>query len=86
MARATSEDAAAGLPDEMVPPEDVELGLFDPSPLEMPPAERIERARRAEAAALEVPGITNSQGASWGSGEGSLVYANSRGSTSPRRA
>ena len=53
MARATSEDAAAGLPDETTPPEDVELGLYDPSPLEMPPAERIERARRAEAAALD---------------------------------
>ena len=38
------------------------------------------RARAAaEAAALETPGITNSQGASWGSGEGSLVYANSLG-------
>ncbi len=79
MARVTSEDPAAGLPDEMVPPEDVELGLFDPSPLELPPGERIERARRAEAAALEVPGISNSQGASWTSGEGSVVLASSRG-------
>jgi PmbA protein len=79
MARVTSEDPAAGLPDEMVPPEDVELGLFDPSPLELPPGERIERARKAEAAALEVPGISNSQGASWGSGEGSVVLATSRG-------
>jgi PmbA protein len=79
MARATSEDAAAGLPDEMVPPEDVELGMFDPSPQALPAEARIERVRQAEAAALETPGITNSQGASWGSGEGSLVYANSRG-------
>jgi PmbA protein len=79
MARATSEDEAAGLPDELVPPEDVELGLFDPSPAALPAAERIERARRAEAAALEVGGISNSQGASWGSGEGSIVFASSRG-------
>jgi len=79
MARATSEDAAAGLPDEMVPPEDVELGMFDPTPQALPAEERIERARRAEAAALQTPGIANSQGASWGSGEGSLVYASSRG-------
>ena len=79
MARVTSEDPAAGLPDEMVPPEDVELGLFDPSPLELPPGERIDRARQAEAAALAVPGISNSQGASWGSGEGSVVLATSRG-------
>jgi hypothetical protein len=79
MARATSEDAAAGLPEETFPPEDVELALFDASALELPPAERIERARRAEAAALAVPGIDNSQGASWGSGEGSMLLASSRG-------
>jgi len=79
MARATSEDAAAGLPDETFPPEPIELGLFDPSPLELPPAERIDRAKRAEAAALAVPGIDNSQGASWGSGEGSLLLANTNG-------
>ncbi|HSD65302.1 MAG TPA: TldD/PmbA family protein, partial [Vicinamibacteria bacterium] len=79
MARATGEDAAAGLPDEMVPPEDVDLGLFDPSPAALPTDERIERARRAEAAALETPGIVNSQGASWAQGESSLVYANTMG-------
>jgi len=79
MARVTGEDPAAGLADEMVPPEDVELGLFDPSAQALPPEERIERARRAEAVALETPGITNSQGASWSSGEGSVVLADSRG-------
>jgi PmbA protein len=79
MARATGEDPAAGLPDEMVPPEDVELGLFDPSPAALPTDERIERARRAEAAALEAPGIVNSQGASWGQGESSVVLANTMG-------
>jgi PmbA protein len=79
MARATGEDPAAGLPDEMVPPEDVDLALFDPSPQALPAEERIERARRAEAAALETPGIVNSQGASWGSGEGSVVLANTMG-------
>ena len=31
MARASGEDPAAGLPDEMVPPEAIELGLHDPS-------------------------------------------------------
>jgi PmbA protein len=79
MARATGEDPAAGLPDEMVPPEDVNLALFDPSPQALPAEERIERARRAEAAALEIPGIVNSQGASWSSGEGSVVLANTMG-------
>ncbi len=52
MARATGEDAAAGLPDEMIPAEPVELGLHDPSPAALPTEERIERARRAEATAL----------------------------------
>ncbi len=79
MARATGEDPAAGLPDELVPPEEIDLGLFDPSPAELPTDERIERARRAEAVALETPGIVNSQGASWGQGEGRVVLANSLG-------
>jgi PmbA protein len=79
MARATGEDEAAGLPDEMNPPEDVDLALYDPSPAALPTEERIERARKGEAVALETPGITNSQGASWGSGEGSVLLANTRG-------
>ncbi len=79
MARATGEDPAAGLPDELTPPEEVDLGLFDPSPAELPTEERIERARRAESVALETPGIVNSQGASWGQGEGRVLLANSLG-------
>jgi PmbA protein len=79
MARATGEDAAAGLPDESRPAEDLDLGLHDPSVTAVPVAERIERARRAEAAALAVPGITNSQGSAYGSGEGSVVLANTNG-------
>jgi PmbA protein len=80
MARVTSEDPAAGLPDETPPAEDLDLGLFDPSPGLLPTAERIERARRAEAAALSVsPEITNSQGASWSSSEDSMLLANTLG-------
>jgi PmbA protein len=80
MARVTGEDPAAGLPEEVVPAEEVDLGLFDPSPAALPTAERIERARRAEAAALEAsPEITNSQGATYGSGEDTIVLANSLG-------
>jgi PmbA protein len=80
MARVTGEDPAAGLPDEMIPAEDVDLGLFDPTPGRLPTAERIERARRAEAAALAAsPEITNSQGASWSSSEDSVVLANTLG-------
>jgi PmbA protein len=80
MARVTGEDPAAGLPDEHAPAEDVDLGMFDPTPGELPTAERIERARRAEAAALAVsPEITNSQGASWSSSEDAVVLANTLG-------
>jgi PmbA protein len=79
MAGVTGEDPAAGLPEETAPPEDVDLGLYDPSPAALPTDERIERARRAEAAALETPGIVNSQGASWGQGEASVVLANTAG-------
>jgi PmbA protein len=85
MARVTGEDPAAGLPDETFPAEtfpaeEVELGLFDPSPAALPTAERIERARRVEAAALAASAeITNSQGGTYASGEDRLVLANSRG-------
>jgi PmbA protein len=79
MARATGEDGAAGLPEEMIAAEDLDLGLHDPSVAALPVADRIERARRAEAVALAVPGITNSQSSSYGSGEGSVVLANTLG-------
>ena len=80
MARVTGEDSAAGLPEEMVPAPTIELGLYDPAPSALPTPERIERARRAEAAALAVsPEITNSQGATYASGEGSVVLANTLG-------
>ena len=80
MARVTGEDPAAGLPDEVTPAEDVELGLYDPSAAALPTEERIDRARRAEAAALAVsPEITNSQGGSYGSDEGFVVLANTAG-------
>jgi PmbA protein len=79
MARATGEDAAAGLPDETPPAEDLDLGLYDPSVTAVPVEERIDRARRAEEAALAVSGITNSQGSVYGSGEGSVVLANTSG-------
>jgi PmbA protein len=80
IARATGEDPAAGLPEEMVPPEPVELGLYDPSPGSLPTEERIERARAAEGAALSVsPEITNSQGGSYASSEDEVVLANTLG-------
>src|SRR3546814_4380726 len=55
----------------------VELDLFDGVELEMP--QLLERAKVAEAAALAVPGITNSEGGSAGRSFGLSVYANTLG-------
>jgi PmbA protein len=80
MARATGEDPAAGLPDETPAPEALDLQLHDASPASLPAAERIEWARRAEAAAFAAsPEITNSQGATFSVAEGSVVLANTLG-------
>ena len=80
MARATGEDVASGLPDEMIPADDIDLGLYDPSPTALPTEQRIQRARRVEAAALAVsPELVNSDGGHYGSGEDSIVLANSLG-------
>ncbi|HVQ29963.1 MAG TPA: TldD/PmbA family protein, partial [Vicinamibacteria bacterium] len=79
LARATGEDDAAGLPDECPPLEPLDLDLFDPALAALPTEDRIALARRAEEAATAAPGITNSFGASYGSGETLLVLANTRG-------
>jgi PmbA protein len=80
MARVTGEDPAAGLPEEMTPAEDVDLGLYDPALARVPTDERVEQARRAEAAAFAVSSrITNSQGASFSVNEGTSVLANTLG-------
>jgi PmbA protein len=80
MARVTGEDAASGLPEETVPAEDVDLQMHDPSPAAVPTAERIEWARRTEAAALAFSKeIDNSSGASFSAGEDTVALANSRG-------
>lgn len=80
MARVTGEDPAAGLPDESPPAEDVDLGIHDPSPAALPTEERIERARCAEATALQAsPEIVNSDGGHYGSSEDRVVLGNSRG-------
>lgn len=82
VARLTGEDPSAGLPDEVVPPEDLQgaLGLFDPSGPASSPDERKEWALRAEAAALQAsPEITNIQGAGVEVLQGRLALANSAG-------
>jgi PmbA protein len=80
MARATGEDPAAGLPEELFPVDDVDLQMYDPTATSLDTAARIDRARRAEAAAFAVsPEIRNSQGASFGAGDDSVLLASSLG-------
>jgi PmbA protein len=81
LAKVTSEDPCAGLPDE------AELGslpgdlkLYYDDVLSLPPEERIEYARRAERAALEAdPRIKNSEGGGFDASTGRKVLANSVG-------
>jgi PmbA protein len=81
LARVTEEDPFTGLPDADAfgsIPGDLRLYFGDVYSLEGP--ERIEWARRAEAAALAAdPRITNSDGGSFDAATGRKVLANSRG-------
>ena len=81
LAKITEEDAFAGLPEPAefgTAPGDLRLYFDDVYSL--PGPERIERARRAEAAALEAdPRITNSNGGSFDASTGRKALANSRG-------
>ena len=81
LARLTEEDAFVGLPE----PEEFgaipdDLHLYFEDVYSLPGPERIEWARRAEAAALEAdPRLTNSNGGSFDAATGRKVLANSRG-------
>ena len=81
LAALTTEDPHAGLPDpEEFGSIDTDLQLFSNETANLPTEERIEMAKRAEAAALAVdPRITNSEGASFDSSVGGRIFANSRG-------
>ena len=81
LAALTTEDPHAGLPD---PAElgslTADLKLFSNETAGLPTEERIQIAKRAEAAALAVdPRITNSEGASFDSSVGGRVFATSGG-------
>jgi PmbA protein len=78
MARAAPEDPFAGLADpDRLARSIPDLDLLDP---ELPTVERLEAlARAAEAAALAVPGVSKSNGASAAAGIGGLVLATSHG-------
>jgi PmbA protein len=78
MARAAPEDQFAGLADRERLARDIpDLDLIDP---ELPGVERLESlARAAEAAALEVSGVTKSGGAAASAGIGGMVLVTSDG-------
>jgi PmbA protein len=81
LAKVTEEDSFAGLPDEADFGQlETDLHLYFEDVYSLPGADRIELARRAEAAALAVdPRITNSQGGHFDAATGRKVLANSRG-------
>jgi len=87
LAKITSEDPFAGLPE----PEEFgklegDLKLYFDDVMEQPPAERIEIARRAEAAAMAYDTrIQNSGGADFDTATGHKILMNSRGFTGEYR-
>jgi len=81
LARVTEEDPFAGLPEASEFGQlEGDLHLYFEDVYSLPAAERIEQARRAEAAALAYdPRITNSQGGHFDAATGYRVLVNSRG-------
>jgi PmbA protein len=81
LARVTSEDPYAGLPDPtQLGSLPGDLKLYYPDVYSLPPEQRIDYARRAEAAALVVDArIKNSDGGSFDASTGRKVLANSLG-------
>jgi len=81
LAKITSEDPFAGLPEpEAFGQVDGDLGLYFDDVNQMPPAERIEIARRTEAAAMAYDTrITNSGGGDFDTATSHKILVNSRG-------
>jgi PmbA protein len=92
LARVTSEDPFAGLADasefgQIGGESGGDLELYHEDVYSLPTAERIDYARRAEAAALAADTrITNSDGGSFDAGTGRKIFANSRGFSGEYRA
>jgi PmbA protein len=90
LARVTSEDPFAGLPDYgafgQLDPKTHDLGLFYDDVYSLPPADRIALARRTEEVALAADArLVNSDGGSFDASTGLRVLANSRGFTGNSR-
>src|ERR1700722_924980 len=80
LAKVTEEDPFVGLPDEEFAAIKEDLHLYFDDVYSLPGTERIEWARRAEAAAMAADTrITNSDGGSLDAATGRKVLANSRG-------
>jgi PmbA protein len=80
LARVTSEDAYAGIPEPDQLGSLGDLKLYYDDVYSLPPEERIEYARRSERAALETdPRMKNSDGGSFDAAIGHKVLANSHG-------
>lgn len=81
MARAVAPDPFSGLPDPALLATDLpDLELADPAGLALSPEERVERARRCEAAALGAdPRLVNSEGAEFSLTSSRVAYASSVG-------
>jgi PmbA protein len=81
LARVTSPDELGGLPAASELARQIpDLGLSDPGGHDLAAEEKIELARRAEAAALESdPRITNSEGGEWSDRRARYAYATSHG-------
>jgi PmbA protein len=87
LAQVTSEDPFAGLPEASAMGQlSGDLGLYYDDVYGLPTAQRIEYARRTEAAALAAdPRLTKSDGGSFDVATGHKVMANSRGFTGEYR-
>jgi len=80
LVKVTEEDPFAGLPDGGFGAIEGDLHLYDEDVYSLEGAERIDWARRVEAAALAAdPRVTNSDGGSFDAATGRMVLANSRG-------
>src|SRR4051794_14363025 len=81
LAKVTSEDPHAGLPDSAeLGASDADLELYYDDVYSLPTAERIEWARRAEKAALDAdPRVSNSEGGGFDAATGRMALANSYG-------
>ncbi len=89
LAAVTDPDPLAGLPDPeaWAPPQPTDLAAYDPTLGDVTTEQKIELARRAEAAAFAAdPRVTNSDGATFSSEYGERVLVNSLGFAGEYRA